>query len=89
MKKSPSDLPSSLQPNQDLSNISNTKRESSKRVRNHTENRNPRKRADTTPTKGSSNDEDVVGKSGDTTFLLNQSEMKKSPLAKENTMFSS
>lgn len=70
--------------------VSQVKRESVKKERNHTENRLSRRRADTTPTKGSSNDEDVVGKGTEISFLLNQSEVKKSSsLTKEKNMFSS
>lgn len=51
-----------------------------KKERNHTENRLSRKRADTTPTKGSSNDEDVHGKGSDMGLFSNQSDMKKTSL---------
>jgi hypothetical protein len=45
--------------------------DSVKKERNHTENRGSRRRADTTPTKGSSNDDEGAYKSGDFTLLLN------------------
>jgi hypothetical protein len=63
---------------------STSQRDSLKKGRNHTENRAPRKNTDTTPTKGSSNDEEVVGKSAEMIHLFNQSSgMGESPLQRE------
>lgn len=63
--------------------------DSVKKERNHTEKRGSRRRADTTPTKGSSNDDEGVYKSGDFTLLLNQSDVRRNSSSKEKAMFSS
>jgi hypothetical protein len=63
--------------------------DSVKKERNHTENRASRRRADTTPTKGSSNDDEGAYKSGDFTLLLNQSDVRRNSSSKEKAMFSS
>lgn len=91
MKKSPSDKTALLPQVKMLEGrVQEKERDENKKERNHTENRASRRRADTTPTKGSSNDEDPAFKTTEIVLFLNQSDVKKSPLLKEkNGMFQS